>query len=85
MCHQTVGLVAAEIEKRGIPTTSVSALPEVTAKVRVPRALAVPFALGYTLGRPDDAALQTGVLRAAFALLESRGPAPVLVDWEPSA
>ena len=85
MCHQTVGLVAAEIEKRGIPTTSVSALPEVTAKVRVPRALAVPFALGYTLGRPDDAALQSEVLRAAFALLESGGPAPVLVEWAPSA
>ena len=81
MCHQTVGLVAAEIEKRGIATTSVTALREITEKVRPPRALAVPFPLGYPLGRPSDPSLQTAVLKAVFALLESAGPAPLLVDF----
>lgn len=85
MCHQTVGLLAAEIERRGIATTSVSALPEVTEKVRPPRALAVPFPLGYPLGRADDPALQSAVIRAAFSLLESPGPPPLLVHFNQDA
>jgi hypothetical protein len=81
MCHQTVGLIAGELERRGIATTSVTMLREVTLKVRTPRALAVPYALGYPLGKPDDPALQTRILRAAFALLDAPGPPPVLVDF----
>ncbi|KAA0256404.1 MAG: hypothetical protein EDX89_01385 [Acidobacteria bacterium] len=80
MCHQTVGLVAGEIEKRGIATTSVSVLAEVTRKVRPPRTLLADYPLGYPLGRPDDPALQTAILRAAFALLERPGPPPVLEE-----
>ncbi len=71
-------LIAGELERRGIATTSVTALPEVTKKVGVPRALSVPYALGYPLGRPHDVALQTRILTAAFALLEDPGPPPVL-------
>jgi len=81
MCHQTVGLIAGELERRGIATTSVTVLKDVTRKVRTPRALAVPYALGYPLGKPGDAALQTRILRAAFALLDAPGPPPVLVDF----
>jgi len=80
MCHQTVGLVAGELERRGIATTSVTMLPEITRKVRTPRALAVPFPLGYPLGRPFDPALQTRIVRAALALLAAPGPGPVLVE-----
>ena len=83
MCHQTAGLVAGAIEKRGIATTSVTMLPEITKKVRTPRALAVPFPLGYPLGRPDDVPLQMEVVRAALALLDSPGPPPVIVDFLP--
>jgi len=81
MCHQTVGLIAGALERRGIATTSVTVLREVTGKVRTPRALAVSYALGYPLGKPGDAALQTRILRAAFALLDAPGPPPVLVDF----
>jgi hypothetical protein len=81
MCHQTVGLIAGELERRGIATTSVTMLKEVTEKVRTPRALAVPYALGYPLGRPNDPELQTRILRAAFALLDAPGPPPVLRDF----
>ena len=81
MCHQTVGLIAGELERRGIATTSVTMLREVTRKVRTPRALAVPYALGYPLGKPGDPALQTRILRAAFALLERPGAPPVLVEF----
>ena len=84
MCHQTVGLIAGELERRGIATTSVTVLEEITRKVRTPRALTVPYALGYPLGEPGDAALQTRILRAALALLDDPGPPPVLRDLESS-
>lgn len=71
-------LIAAELERRGIATTSVTVLPEVSRKVGIARALAVPYALGYPLGLPHDAALQTRILTAAFALLGAPGPPPVL-------
>jgi hypothetical protein len=75
-----VCLIAGELERRGIATTSVTVLPEVTRKVGIPRALAVPYGLGYPLGLPHDAALQARVLAAAFSLLESPGPPPVIRD-----
>jgi hypothetical protein len=76
-----VCLIAAELEGRGIATTSVSALPDVTRKVGIPRALAVPYALGYPLGLPHDAALQTKIVTAALALLRESGPPPVVRDF----
>ena len=82
MCPQTVGLVAGELEKRGIATTSVTMLREITEKVKPPRALLVPYPLGYPLGMPDDAPLQARILRAALALLTHPGPAPVLEEFK---
>jgi hypothetical protein len=81
MCHQTVGLIAGELERRGIGTTSVTVLKQVTAKVRTPRALFADFPVGFPLGRPGDGEIQTRVLRAGFALLAHPGPPPVLVDF----
>jgi hypothetical protein len=73
-----VCLIAAELERRGIATTSVTVLPEVTRKVGIPRALAVSYPLGYPLGLPHDATLQTRILSSAFALLRASGPPPVV-------
>jgi hypothetical protein len=81
MCNQTVCLIAAEIEKRGIPTSCVIQLREIAEKVRPPRALCVPFPFGYPLGKPHDAELQRAVIRAALALLEREGPPPVIADY----
>ncbi len=77
MCHQSVGLVQAAIERAGIPTVSLSMLPEVTERVRPPRALVVPYPLGYPLGTPGDAGTQTRILLAALDLL-GRLDLPVL-------
>ena len=54
----------AELERQGIATASITLLPDITRKVGPPRALSVPFALGYPLGAPHNAALQRQVLRA---------------------
>jgi hypothetical protein len=84
MCTQSVGLLAGELERRGIATVCIALVREVAERVRPPRALAVPFDFGLPLGAPHDAALQTSVMRAALALLGTTGPRPVLVDWDAS-
>ena len=82
MCHQSVGLIQRAIEHRGIATVSLSLLREITEKVRPPRALFVPYPLGYPLGAPNDQALQTRIMLAAFALL-ARTDCPVLETFRP--
>jgi D-proline reductase (dithiol) PrdB len=77
MCNQSVGLIQRHIEYAGITTVSISLLREITEKTRPPRALFVPFPLGHPLGEPDNAELQTRIMRAAFALL-SCNDSPVL-------
>jgi hypothetical protein len=68
LCNQTGSLVAAEVERHGIPTVGIQYFREVAEKLRPPRALWVPFPLGYALGGPNDAPLQLSVLRQTFAV-----------------
>jgi hypothetical protein len=82
MCHQTVGLVQAEIERAGIVTASITTLPKITRKIRPPRTLSVPYRLGFPLGRPNDAELQRRILRALLGLC-SRRDVPVLEEFSP--
>jgi hypothetical protein len=77
-----VGLVAAELERRGIATVGIQLLREVAEKVRPPRGLFVPFKHGYPLGVPNDAARQHEVIEAALRLFEDASlTPPVLVDY----
>ncbi|MBI2822175.1 MAG: hypothetical protein HYX74_08115 [Acidobacteria bacterium] len=86
MCNQAVGLVAAELERRGISTVVIQLLREVAEKVRPPRALFVPFPHGYPLDAPGEPARQLAVLQAALQLLEDPDlPPPILVDFRPGA
>jgi len=66
---QTVSLIAAAIEREGISTVCISLLREVTSVIRPPRALFVPYPMGYPLGAPNDNALQRRIIDAALALL----------------
>jgi hypothetical protein len=77
-------VLARALEAQGIATTSTSLVREHTEKVKPPRALFVPFPFGHALGRPDDAALQHRVLRAALDLL-SEPAGPVLRDFPEDA
>ncbi len=81
MCPQTVGLVQGALEKAGITTTGATGVAEISRKVGVPRALDVPWRLGYTLGEPKNPALQRAVLEQALALTD-RDDIPVLVEFE---
>jgi hypothetical protein len=71
MCVQTVGLIQAEIERRGITTVSISLLREVTEIIRPPRALFVPYKLGFPLGEPHNAELQHKIIGTALKLYQS--------------
>lgn len=81
MCCQTVCLVQAAIEREGVSTVSISLLREVTATLRPPRALFVPFAMGFPLGKPNNPELQHRVIEAAMSLLE-RDDLPVLESFK---
>lgn len=83
MCCQTVCLVQAALEREGITTVSLSLLREVTAQLKPPRALWVPFPMGFPLGEPNNADLQHETIAAALKLLE-RNDVPVLEPFTPN-
>jgi hypothetical protein len=56
-------------------------LPEITRRVRPPRALAVPYPLGYPLGRPGAPGLQRSVLRALLSLCQ-RDDVPLIENFD---
>ena len=83
MCNQAVGLVAAELERRGISTVAIQLLRRVAEKVRPPRALWVPFRHGYPLDTPDQPEKQLAVLKAALQVVEDKSlKPPVIVDFK---
>ena len=71
--------LAHVFEAAGIATVVISSVRNVAERMRPPRALHCECPLGRPLGKPNDAAFQTDVLRRAFALLE-RDAGPVLED-----
>ncbi len=81
MCNQTVCLVQAAIEREGITTVSISLLREVASVLKPPRALFVPFPMGFPLGAPNDAGLQHRVIAAALELLGRNGT-PILEEFK---
>ncbi len=85
MCNQTVSLMAAELERRGVTTVIINLLRVVAEKVRPPRALFVPFPHGYPLDTPGDPERQHAVIDAALRLVEDTTlEPPALVDYPPS-
>ena len=83
MCTQSVGLLAAEVERAGIPTACIALVRSVAETLRAPRMLSVPFQFGHPLGAPHDSEGQLRVLRSLLALLSERGPGPILRGYAP--
>jgi hypothetical protein len=57
-------------------------LPEITRRVRPPRALAVSYPLGYPLGIPVAPGVQLSVLRALVSLCQ-RDDVPLIETFDP--
>ena len=58
-----------EIEKRGIPTVSISVALDVTEHIKPPRAVFVPFIMGHHFGVPFHAELQRQIILEALDFL----------------
>jgi D-proline reductase (dithiol) PrdB len=61
-----VGLIQRKIEEHGIPTVSISVAKDVTAAVKVPRAVFVPWPMGHHFGAPFHTEIQRKVILAAL-------------------
>ena len=66
-----MGLVARVFEGSGIPTVTLSMIPDLTRAVGVPRLAGISYPFGRPLGQPHDADGQRAVLRAMLDLLSS--------------
>jgi len=67
--------VARVLEASGIPTVTLSMIPDLTRAVGVPRLAGISYPFGRPLGQPHDADGQRAVLRATLDLL-SRASGP---------
>ena len=66
-----MGLIARELEGRGIATISMSSAWSITAAVNPPRAVFLDYPLGHTAGRAGDAAEQRRILADTLDALET--------------
>lgn len=64
-----MGLVARELESRGIATICLCLLEEVAEKVAPPRSLVVPFGWGQPLGPPGHPEIHRRVALEALGML----------------
>ncbi|MFW6192397.1 MAG: hypothetical protein ACOC83_02835 [Gemmatimonadota bacterium] len=70
-----MGLVARELEGRGIATVCLMLLEEVARKVKPPRSLLVEFGWGQPLGPPGETELHREVALEALRTLSTEEPA----------
>ena len=66
-----MGLIAREIEKRGIPTLSMSSARSITLSAHPPRAVYLDYPLGRTAGKPSDPQNQFNVMKDTLAAFET--------------
>lgn len=66
-----MGLVQRVLEASGIPTVTLSMIPDLTRAVGVPRLAGISYPMGRPLGKPHDADGQRAVLRATLELLST--------------
>ncbi len=65
-----MGLVAREVEQRGIATVCLSSAYSITAAVKPPRAVFIDFPLGHTAGKRGDKALQRRIMIDTLSALD---------------
>ena len=75
--------LAHVFEAAGLATIALASIRPHVERIAPPRALYCDFPLGRPLGKPNDAAFQHRVLKAAFATL-SAAQGPVLSDFDES-
>ncbi len=77
-------VLARTLEAAGFSTVLVTMMPYWAEKTGTPRALAVEFPFGQTLGQPGNSEQQIRVIRQALAVLESaREPGAITHSEQP--
>ena len=71
MCHQSVGLIAREVEAAGIPTLCMTSAYDITQAVNPPRAVFLNYPLGHQTGKPDDRENQRAIIGVALSAFET--------------
>jgi hypothetical protein len=84
ICHQSMALVARELEAQGISTVCLVSALDIVRSVNPPRAVFLDYPLGHTAGRPGDAQEQYEIARRALGALETM-TVPGTVDPLPYA
>lgn len=79
-CTRSTCAIGYYLENEGIMSTGIALVRENAEALQPPRLLAVPFPLGYPLGKPNDAPFQRRVIEASLDLL-NRPSGPVLEDY----
>ena len=75
-------VLARWIERAGIPTVTVTMMPD-TAQARLaPRIVGVEFPYGHTFGMPGDPATQRRVLELALSVLSGSSAFGTRVDFD---
>ncbi len=71
LCHQTLGIIAREIESQGIPTLMISVDRAMTEKIRPPRTAYYDGEIGATVGKPNWHQYQLRVLDESLRWMET--------------
>jgi hypothetical protein len=80
VCQQSVGLLQRIFDGHGLPTVSVTLVPEITQLGKPSLACFVAQPFGLTLGDVGDTATHLAILRACLAEASRDHPAGVIVD-----
>jgi hypothetical protein len=75
-----VGLIQRAVEMRGIPTVSITVARDVTERLKLPRAVFMPWPMGHHFGVPFHRDLQRRVLLEAFRTLETASESGTIQD-----
>jgi len=67
VCHQTVGLIARQLEISGVPTVTMTSALDITEAVGPPRSVFLDYPLGHTSGRPHRPELGLEIVANALA------------------
>ncbi|HEY2525567.1 MAG TPA: hypothetical protein VGI29_10955 [Candidatus Binataceae bacterium] len=80
MCHQSVGLIAREVEAAGIPTLCMTSALDITQAVNPPRAVFLNYPLGHQTGKPDDRENQRAIVGDALRAFETMNKPGTIVE-----
>jgi hypothetical protein len=80
--HQSVGLIAREIEEAAIPTVYLGSCRFMMSQVKPPRSAFINFPLGRQCGRPHDVDLQTRILKDSLSVLVTARTPGNIVDLQ---